>query len=82
MTRDLSRLLRPQSIALFGGGWAVNVVAQLKKSGFDGDIWPVNPKRADILGVPFLASIEDLPSAPDAKLSASIATPRSRWSNG
>lgn len=66
MTRDLSRLLRPRSIALFGGGWAVNVVAQLKKSDFDGDIWPVNPKRADILGVPCLASIDDLPSAPDA----------------
>ena len=66
MTHDLSRLLRPRSIALFGGGWAVNVVAQLKKSGFEGDIWPVNPKRADILGVPCLASIEDLPRPPDA----------------
>ena len=66
MKPDLSRLLRPKSIALFGGGWAVNVVAQLKKSGFDGDIWPVNPKRADILGVPCLASIDDLPFAPDA----------------
>lgn len=66
MTHDLSRLLRPRSIALFGGGWAVNVVAQLKKSGFDGEIWPVNPKRADILGVPCLSSIDDLPSAPDA----------------
>ena len=66
MSRDLSRLLRSKSIALFGGGWAVNVVAQLKKSGFDGDIWPVNPKRPDILGVPCLASIDDLPSPPDA----------------
>lgn len=66
MTRDLSRLLRPKSIALFGGGWAANVIAQLKKSGFEGDIWPVNPKRAEILGVPCLASIEDLPGAPDA----------------
>lgn len=66
MSHDLSRLLRPRSIALFGGGWAVNVVAQLRKSGFDGDIWPVNPKRADILGVPCLASIDDLPAAPDA----------------
>lgn len=66
MTPDLSRLLRPRSVALFGGGWAANVVAQLQKSGFEGDIWPVNPKRADILGVPCLASIDDLPSAPDA----------------
>ncbi|WP_417423800.1 acetate--CoA ligase family protein [Hoeflea sp.] len=66
MKPDLSRLLRPKSIALFGGGWAVNVVAQLKKSGFDGDIWPVNPKRSDILGVPCIASIDDLPGVPDA----------------
>lgn len=66
MKPDLSRLLRPNSIALFGGGWAVNVVAQLKKSGFGGDIWPVNPKRTDILGVPCIASIEDLPGVPDA----------------
>ncbi|WP_299867132.1 acetate--CoA ligase family protein [uncultured Hoeflea sp.] len=66
MTPDLSRLLRPKSIALFGGGWAVNVVEQLQRSGFDGDIWPVNPKRSDICGVPCLASIDDLPSAPDA----------------
>jgi acetate---CoA ligase (ADP-forming) len=66
MSPDLSRLLRPRSIALFGGGWAVNVVAQLQKSGFDGHIWPVNPKRSDILGVPCLATIDDLPAAPDA----------------
>lgn len=66
MSPDLSRLLRPRSIALFGGGWAVNVVAQLQKSGFDGEIWPVNPKRSDILGVPCIASIDDLPAAPDA----------------
>jgi acyl-CoA synthetase (NDP forming) len=66
MKPDLSRLLRPKSIALFGGGWTANVVAQLKKSGFVGEIWPVNPKRSDILGVPCLASIDDLPRAPDA----------------
>lgn len=66
MRPDLSRLLRPRSIALFGGGWAANVVEQLQKSGFDGEIWPVNPKRSDVLGVPCFASIDDLPSAPDA----------------
>jgi len=66
MKPELSRLLRPKSIALFGGGWAVNVVAQLKKSGFEGDIWPVNPKRVDILGVPCIASMEDLPGVPEA----------------
>ena len=25
--RDLSRLLRPRSVALFGGGWAENVTS-------------------------------------------------------
>ncbi|MGB7334176.1 MAG: acetate--CoA ligase family protein [Salaquimonas sp.] len=66
MKRDLSRLLRPKSIALFGGGWAVNVITQLQKSGFDGDIWPVHPKRDEILGIKCFKSIDDLPAPPDA----------------
>jgi len=66
MVRDLSRLLRPKSIALFGGGWAVNVIAQLKKSGFAGDIWPVHPIREELLGIRCFRTIDDLPGAPDA----------------
>jgi acyl-CoA synthetase (NDP forming) len=64
--RDLSRLLRPRSVALFGGGWAENVIVQLRKAGFAGDIWPVHPKRSEIAGVPCLPSLADLPGAPDA----------------
>lgn len=66
MTRDLSRLLRPRSVALFGGVWAENVIAQLLKSGFAGKIWPVHPTRASILGVPCVADLADLPEPPDA----------------
>ncbi len=66
MSHDLSRLFRPKSIALFGGGWVTNVVAQLLKSGYRGQIWPVNPKRPDILGVPCFKTIAELPGAPDA----------------
>jgi acyl-CoA synthetase (NDP forming) len=66
MMRSLERLLRPKSIALFGGNWTANVIEQLKKAGFSGDIWPVNPKRPDIRGLPCFASIDDLPSPPDA----------------
>jgi acyl-CoA synthetase (NDP forming) len=58
--------LRPKSIAILGGGWAVNVIAQLQKSGFEGDIWPIHPKRDEILGIACLKSIDDLPAAPDA----------------
>ena len=54
--KDLARLLRPKSIALIGGGWAVNVAAQLTKSGYPDAIWPVNPKRGEILGLPCFAS--------------------------
>ena len=45
MTPDLNRLLRPRSIAVLGGQWALNVVEQCQRMGFDGEIWPVNPNR-------------------------------------
>ena len=64
--RDLSRLFRPRSVAVLGGWWAENVVAQCLKSGFDGDIWPVHPTRETIGGVPCLPGLDDLPAAPDA----------------
>ena len=63
---DLSRLLRPRHIAVFGGAWARNVIAQLKKTGFDGQIWPVHPTKSEIEGLPAFADVSALPSAPDA----------------
>lgn len=64
---DLSRLLRPGSIAVVGGGaWGVNVVSQCRKIGFEGEIWPVHPKQSEIGGLPAVKSVEDLPEAPDA----------------
>ncbi len=64
--RDLSRLLRPRSIAVLGGGWAENVIEQCRKMGFDGPVWPVHPTRSSISGLAAFASIADLPGAPDA----------------
>jgi acyl-CoA synthetase (NDP forming) len=67
MTRSLSRLFRPRSIAVFGGGaWGPNVVEQCQKMGFDGEIWPVHPTRDQVRGVKCYRSVEDLPGAPDA----------------
>ena len=63
---DLSRLFRPRSIVVLGGWWAENVVAQCLKAGYDGDIWPVHPKRETMAGIPCLRSLDDLPAAPDA----------------
>ncbi len=64
--RDLSRLLRPRSIAVLGSGWAANVIEQCAKMGFDGPVWPVHPTRDAISGVRCFRSLADLPAAPDA----------------
>lgn len=67
MTRDLSRLLRPRSIAIVGGGaWCLAVLTQLTKAGFAGDIWPVHPKGGKIGEIPVYSSLTDLPFPPDA----------------
>ncbi|MEM7505872.1 MAG: acetate--CoA ligase family protein [Pseudomonadota bacterium] len=66
MTRDLSRLFRPKSIAVVGGGWGVEVVAQCLKMGFDGPVWPVHPSRGEIHGLGCFPTIADLPGVPDA----------------
>jgi len=66
MKHNISRLLNPKSIALFGGAWAENVIRQLHKSGYVGKIWPVHPKRDAICGISCFKDISDLPAAPDA----------------
>ncbi len=66
MTPDLSRLLRPKSIAVFGGAWAANVVEQCLKAGFNGQIWPVHPTREAVHGVKAYPNLAALPSPPDA----------------
>ncbi|MGD9912703.1 MAG: acetate--CoA ligase family protein [Rhizobiaceae bacterium] len=66
-TRDLSRLLRPKSICVVGGGFFTpNVVKQSLKMNFAGDIWPVHPTKDEISGVRAYKSLADLPAAPDA----------------
>jgi acetate---CoA ligase (ADP-forming) len=66
MSRDLSRLLRPHSIAVMGSVWAENVIAQCHKMGFDGPIWPVHPSKSHIGGLKAYASLSALPGVPDA----------------
>lgn len=63
VTGQLDRLLRPKSVALYGGGWAENVIAQLRRAGYPGAIWPIHPSRDQILGIPCHRT---LPAAPDA----------------
>ncbi|MGH6807217.1 MAG: CoA-binding protein, partial [Ensifer adhaerens] len=64
--RSLARLIRPKSIAVFGGKEARRVIEQCDKMGFAGDIWPVHPREDEILGRKCYRSVADLPAAPDA----------------
>ncbi|NKX45682.1 acetate--CoA ligase family protein [Roseicyclus persicicus] len=65
--QPLSRLLRPRSIAVVGGGaWCANVIAECRKIGFAGPVWPVHATKREIAGLPAFASVADLPGAPDA----------------
>ncbi|MDB5522904.1 MAG: coA binding domain protein [Rhizobium sp.] len=63
---SLSRLIRPKSIAVFGGKEARRVVEQCEKMGYKGEIWPVHPKHDEIYGHKCYRSVADLPGAPDA----------------
>lgn len=69
----LAALWAPASVAIVGasadptktGG---RPVAYLRKHGFSGQIWPVNPRVGDIDGLPCFASVADLPGAPDVAI--------------
>ena len=64
--RPLDRLIRPKSIAVFGGKEARRVIYQCDKMGFAGEIWPVHPREDEILGRRCYRSVAELPGAPDA----------------
>ncbi len=69
----LTRLLRPRSLAIVGGKAAEEAVHQCRALGFAGPIWPVNPKRAEMAGLPCFPDMASLPSAPDAVFIAAPA---------
>ena len=69
----MRRLLAPRHIAVIGGGTAAEAVRQCREIGFTGEIWPVNPGREQLDGLPCHPDVASLPQAPDA---AFVATPR------
>jgi acetyl-CoA synthetase len=66
----LKRLLAPETVAFFGGNNAAEAIRQCRAVGFAGEIWAVNPNRAELGGVPCFKSLSDLPAAPDASFIA------------
>ncbi len=60
-----TRMLQPQSIAVFGGREAEEVIRQCDRMHYEGDIWPVHPKKTEILGRKVYQSVDALPGSPD-----------------
>ena len=65
--RDLTRLLKPKSIAVIGGGaWCASIISAAKQLGFDGALHPVHPTGKQIAGHKSLRSLEEVPGPIDA----------------
>lgn len=67
---NLEPLLAPRSIAIVGASespdsWAPEIERSLRHVGFDGKLYPINPKYDTVWGRPCLSSIEELPRGVD-----------------
>lgn len=75
---DVSHLLSPRSIAVIGasdqpgnlGGVAIRL---LQKFGYPGSIWPINPRRSAVHGLPCHARIADVSALADLAIFATAA---------
>ncbi|WP_343736771.1 acetate--CoA ligase family protein [Achromobacter sp.] len=69
----LSRLLQPQSVAVVGASadpskTSGRPVGYLRKHGFQGRIYPINPKASEIDGLRCYPDVRSLPEAPDVAI--------------
>ena len=66
---NIDRLVNPRSIAILGASennaGTRSIVASLESLGFEGPIWPVNPRYETLFGRPCYPSLKDLPGSPD-----------------
>jgi acetyltransferase len=68
--QPLDALFLPQSVAVIGakddaGSVASTIMNNLKNGGFKGNIYPVNPKRKEVWGLPCYPSITAVPGTVD-----------------
>ena len=67
---NLDPLLAPRSIAIVGASespdsWAPEIERSLRHVGFEGDLYPINPKYDEVWGRPCLKSVAELPIGVD-----------------
>jgi acetyltransferase len=66
----LAPIFTPKSVAVIGaseraGSVGCTVLSNLIASPFGGPVWPVNPRRPTVLGLPAYKLIAELPAVPD-----------------
>ena len=62
----LDKILMPKSVAVVGAStdpfkWGNMLLAALQKTGFEGDIYPVNPRAEEIVGLKCYANVRAIP---------------------
>ncbi|RJR50553.1 MAG: hypothetical protein C4576_05060 [Desulfobacteraceae bacterium] len=78
---DLQRMFHPESIAFIGvsrSGYRFGGLSFLSKyleAGYQGRLYPINPKAIEVLGVKAFPSLEALPEVPDLTM---LALPASK----
>ena len=70
MSLDLRPLLAPRSIAIVGASespdsWAPEIYRSLLHLGFEGELYPINPKYDEVWGRPCRSSVLELPGGVD-----------------
>lgn len=70
MQNNLSFFFEPKSVAVIGasanpGKLSYGILKNLSQYGYQGKIFPINPKSAEIMGYPCYASINDVPADVD-----------------
>ena len=70
---QMRRIFRPRGVAVVGasgtpGKLGYAIVENLKNGGFEGGIYPVNPRADEILGYPCYKSLDEVPDDTDVAL--------------
>jgi acyl-CoA synthetase (NDP forming) len=78
ITEQLDPIFKPKSIAVLGasdrpGKWGYVMVERPLNTGFEGAIYPVNPNKKDILGLPSYRTVLDIPHEIDLAIIAAPA---------
>ena len=73
LVKDIEAFFMPKSVAIIGasrtpGKIGYEIVRNIKLSGYEGTVYPINPKSSSILGLRCFKSVSDIPDTIDLVL--------------